>query len=148
MPADTGRHNGKHGALPPRIRRRQDFLAAARAVFRPMPCVVVQMRRRGDDAPARVGFTVTKRIGKAVMRNRARRRLREAVRLLPRDLLMPGHDYVFIAREDTATCDFATLMQQVRNALAKLNAGKGHASRPRRGGGGRRNHQQKAGTRP
>ena len=142
MPAD----NHKHGALPPTLRKRREFLAAARAVFRPMPCVVVQMRARGDDDPARVGFTVTKRIGKAVVRNRARRRLREAVRLLPRDLLRPGHHYVFIARENTATCDFATLMQQVRNALTRLNAGKGHASRPRRGRGGGRNHQQKAGA--
>ncbi len=131
----TTRREG-YGALPPRIRQRRDFLAAARAVFRPMPCVVVQMRARGDDAPARVGFTVTKRIGKAVVRNRARRRLREAVRLLPRDLLRPGHDYVFIAREGTPTCDFAKLVQQVRSALEKLNAGKGHASRPRRGRGG------------
>ena len=109
-----------------------------------MPCVVVQMRARGDDAPARVGFTVTRRIGKAVVRNRARRRLREAVRLLPRDLLKAGHDYVFIARDMTPTCDFATLVQQVRSALEKLNAGKGHASRPRRGGG--RRPQNKAGA--
>ena len=100
-----------------------------------MPCVVVQMRRRGDDGPARVGFTVTKRIGKAVVRNRARRRLREAVRALPRHALKVGHDYVFIAREATPTCDFATLVQQVRSAVDKLNAGKGHASRPRAGKG-------------
>ncbi len=127
----------KNGPLPPRLRQRRDFLATARGVFRPMPCVVVQMRSRGDDGPARVGFTVTKKIGKAVLRNRARRRLREAVRLLPRQLLRPGHDYVFIARDATATCDFATLVQQVRKALEKLNAGRGHASRPR-GRGGRR----------
>ena len=100
-----------------------------------MPCVVVQMRRRADDGPARVGFTVTKRIGKAVVRNRARRRLREAVRTLPRHVLKPGHDYVFIARAATPTCDFATLMQQVRSAVEKLNAGKGHVSRPRAGNG-------------
>ena len=134
--ARTATRKEGHGPLPPRIRQRRDFLAAARAVFRPMPCVVVQMRARGDDAPARVGFTVTRRIGKAVVRNRARRRLREAVRLLPHDLLKPGHDYVFIAREGTPTCDFAKLVQQVRSALEKLNAGKGHASRPRRGRGG------------
>ena len=118
--------------LPPRLKKRQDFLAAAKGVFAPRPCVVVQMRARGDEAPAKVGFTATKRLGKAVARNRARRRLREAVRLLPPGLLQAGHDYVFIARDKTATCDFATLMQQVRSALAQLNAGKGHASRPRR----------------
>ncbi len=123
------------GSAPPRLKKRREFLAVARGVFRPMPCVVAQMRARGDDAPARVGFTVTKRIGKAVVRNRARRRLREAVRLLAReqgDLLRPGHDYVFIAREQTPTCDFSTLVQQVRSALERLNAGKGYPARPRR----------------
>ncbi len=129
--------NTKHGPPPLRIRQRRDFLAAARGVFRPMPCVVVQMRKRADNGPARVGFTVTRKIGKAVVRNRARRRLREAVRLLPREMLRPGHDYVFIARDATPTCDFTTLMQQVRNALKKLNAGKGHVSRPRAKGGKR-----------
>ncbi len=115
-----------------RMRKRRDFLAAARAFFRPMPHVVVQMRARGDDAPARVGFTATRRIGGAVARNRARRRLREAVRQLPSDLLRAGHDYVFIARDSTATCDFSELVQQTAQALRKLNAGKGHAARARR----------------
>ncbi len=121
-------------AAPPRLKKRAEFLAVARGVFRPMPCVVVQMRKRADDGPARVGFTTTKRIGKAVVRNRARRRLREVVRLLAAQpgTLRNGHDYVFIARDETATCDFSTLMQQVRNALDKLNAGKGHAARPRK----------------
>jgi len=131
-------HNVQHPAhpAPERLRKRRDFLAVARGVFRPMPHVVVQMRPRGDDAgPARIGFTVTRKVGKAVVRNRARRRLREVVRQLPPGLLRPGHDYVFIARDSTATCDFAELMQQTAQALRKLNAGKGHASRPRRHGG-------------
>ena len=131
MDSDKDRHSG----APARLKRRREFLAAARGMFRPMPCVVVQMRARADDSPARVGFTVTKRVGKAVVRNRARRRLREAVRLLAREepaLLRRGHDYVFIAREQTPTCDFSMLVQQVRNALQRLNAGKGHAARPRR----------------
>jgi len=132
-------HSEKRAVPPPRLKKRREFLAVARGVFAPMPCVVVQMRRRGGDdtAPARVGFTTTKRIGKAVVRNRARRRLREAVRLLAaregEALLRAGHDYVFIARDETATCDFAELVQQVRSALRRLNAGKGRASRPRRG---------------
>ncbi len=136
---DNSAVHGKGSAtLPARLKKRREFLAVARGVFAPMPCVVVQMRARGkgDAQPARVGFTTTKRIGKAVVRNRARRRLREAVRLLAHempDLFRPGHDYVFIARDKTATCDFAELVQQVRSALRRLNAGKGRASRPRRG---------------
>ena len=123
-------------AVPPplRLRRRGDFLAAARGVFRAMPAVVVQMRKRGDEGPARIGFTATKRIGKAVRRNRARRRLKEAVRLLPEGFLLPGRDYVFIARDDTAACPFQQLMRQLRSALKKLNAGEGHKAKrmPRR----------------
>ena len=99
-----------------------------------MPHVVVQMRRRDDDGPPGVGFTTTRRIGKAVVRNRARRRLREAVRALPEGALLAGRDYVFIARQGTATCPFAELAGQLRRAVEKLNAGKGRpaTARPRR----------------
>lgn len=117
--------------MPETLKRRQDFLAAARGVFRAMPAVVVQMRDRKDDAPPRVGFTATRRIGKAVVRNRARRRLREIVRQLPANVLLPGRDYVFIAREETAACPHAELRRQVMRALAKLNAGQGRPSTAR-----------------
>ena len=53
-----------------RLKRRQDFVAAARALYAAMPGMVVQMRPRGDDALPRVGFTATKKIGNAVVRNR------------------------------------------------------------------------------
>jgi ribonuclease P protein component len=62
-----------------RLKRRGEFLAAARAASRAAPGVVVQMRRRGDEGAARVGFTVTKKLGGAVERNRIRRRIKEAV---------------------------------------------------------------------
>ena len=123
---------GAVARMPEVLRRRSDFLAAARGVFRAMPLVVVQMRKRNDDGPPRVGFTATRRIGKAVIRNRARRRLREIVRQLPQGRLLPGRDYVFIAREGTATARFADLRGQLLRALDMLNAGRGHAARPRR----------------
>ncbi len=112
-----------------RMRRRADFLAAARGRFRAMPHIVVQMRDRRDGAPARTGFTATKRIGGAVIRNRARRRMREVARLLPPELLRAGRDYVFIARDDTAVCSFSALRRQAMKALQKLNAGEGRVSR-------------------
>ena len=119
-------------ALPERMRHRRDFLRAARGWFRAMPAVVVQMHVRGDAAPPRVGFTATRRIGKAVVRNRARRRLREIVRQLPAGMLLPGRDYVFIARETTADCPHLELRRQVQRAVAKLNAGEGRRATPGR----------------
>ena len=65
-----------------RLRQRADFLAAAAGVKAPASTFVLQMRRR-EDGPMRVGFTVSKRVGGAVERNRIRRRLREVVRLMP-----------------------------------------------------------------
>ncbi|HHN67403.1 MAG TPA: ribonuclease P protein component [Thermopetrobacter sp.] len=108
--------------LPEPIRQRRDFIAARHAAHRAMPALIVQMRARGDDAPPRVGFTATKRIGNAVRRNRARRRLREAVRLLPQDALRDGHDYVFIARAMTPDVPFAQLRDQLARALRQLHA--------------------------
>ncbi len=130
MSAGSGRP-----ASPGKLRKRREFLACARGLFRAMPLIVVQMRRRGDDGPARIGFTTTRRIGNAVVRNRARRRMREVVRQLPSGSLRNGHDYVFIARDETASADFAQLRRQTARAVKKLNAGEGHPGRPR---GGRR----------
>ena len=64
-------------------RRRAEFLrAAAKGRKAPMPGLVLQALPRDDQAPARLGFTVTKKIGNAVIRNRTRRRLKEAARLV------------------------------------------------------------------
>ena len=64
-----------------RLRQRADFLAAATGVKIPAAAFVLQAKRRGDQGPARFGFTVSKKVGNAVERNRVRRRLREIVRL-------------------------------------------------------------------
>ena len=66
------------------LKRRQDFVAAARAPSQAMPGVVVQALNRQDSALPRLGFTCSKKIGNAVIRNRAKRRLREAARLVLR----------------------------------------------------------------
>jgi ribonuclease P protein component len=84
---------------------------------------VVQARRRAGEAPGDhtgEGFTATKKIGNAVTRNRAKRRLRAAAQsLLPR-LGQPGFDYVFIARNDTATCDWRRLLDDMESALLSV----------------------------
>jgi ribonuclease P protein component len=104
-----------------RMRKRPQFLACAKAPSCAKGAVVVQARARDDGSEAvRAGFTATKRVGNAVVRNRARRRLREAVRLLLPQLGRPGFDYVFIARGGTAERPWARLLDDVKSALLRL----------------------------
>ena len=106
-----------------RLKVRPDFLAAAKADSCSRGAVVLQARHRGDDQPeVRVGFTVTKRVGNSVIRNRAKRRMREAARALIPLLAMPGHDYVFVARGGAPTRPWARLLDDVKSALVSLRA--------------------------
>jgi ribonuclease P protein component len=70
----------------------------------------------------RVGFTATRKVGGAVVRNRAKRRLREAARALLPELGKPGFDYVLIARGGTAGREWARLLDDVKSALIRLAA--------------------------
>jgi ribonuclease P protein component len=82
--------------------QRADFLAAARARRHATDSMIVQARQRAPDAEPgiRVGFTCSKKVGNAVARNRARRRLREVARQVLPDLGRDGWDYVLIGRRD------------------------------------------------
>jgi ribonuclease P protein component len=96
--------------------------------------VLIEARRRTPDGPIGVGFTATKKIGGAVVRNRARRRLKEAAwRLLP-ELGLAGVDYVFVARQGAPDAPWAALLDDVRNALIRLRADftAGRDGQPRR----------------
>lgn len=107
-------------AAPGRLTRRAEFLqAAAKGRKAPVPGLVLQVLPRGDDHPARLGFTVTKKIGNAVIRNRTRRRLKEAARLVLASHPISGVDLVLIGREATRARDFAALQDDLRRALAK-----------------------------
>lgn len=104
-----------------RLKKRPDFLACAQAPSCARGAVVVQSRARNDGSDlVRAGFTATKRIGGAVERNRAKRRMREAARLLMPDLAAPGRDYVFIARGGVTTRPWARLLDDVKSALIRL----------------------------
>lgn len=88
-----------------------------------MGAVSAQARGRGDDNPViRLGFTATRRIGGAVVRNRAKRRLREAARLLAPLHAKLGCDYVLIARQGTANRPWARLLDDMKSALIRLAA--------------------------
>jgi len=86
---------------------------------------------RDDDAPVRLGFTVTKKVGNAVVRNRTRRRLREAARLLLAETPAVGADLVLVGRDSTRGRKFTLLIDDLRRALAKLGvSGSGAESAP------------------
>jgi ribonuclease P protein component len=103
-----------------RLRKRADFVAAASGIKIPAATFVLQARDRQDRGPIRIGFTVSKKVGNAVERNRVRRRLREVVRLKSDDALRSGHDYVLVGRRAALSAEFAQLAGEYERAIARL----------------------------
>ena len=106
-----------------RLRQRADFLAAATGVKAPAAAFVLQARKRGDDGPVRIGFTVSKKVGTAVERNRVRRRLREVVRLSAAARMRRGHDYVLIGRRAALELPFEKMIEEFDRTLRRVHAG-------------------------
>ncbi|MFC4624377.1 ribonuclease P protein component [Daeguia caeni] len=108
-----------------RLRKRAEFLAVRNGEKRRGPLFLLEVRQRTEeesakarigDAP-RVGFTVTRKNGKAVVRNRIRRRLKEAVRCHLGDDMAPSTDYVIVAREQVLTAPFSKLTEELSRRI-------------------------------
>ena len=107
-----------------RLRQRADFLAAAGAARVPTAAFVLQGRKRDDGGPVRVGFTVSRKVGTAVERNRVRRRLKEIVRLSAASDLPSGHDYVLIGRRAALSLPFERITEDFMRTLRRLRVPK------------------------
>jgi ribonuclease P protein component len=108
------------GAPVGRLKKRREFLrAASRGKRAARPGLVLQAVA-GDAGRLRLGFTVTKKVGNAVVRNRARRRLKEAARLTMPGLGVEGWDLVLIGRDATGARPFAQLIEDLRGALKQV----------------------------
>ncbi|MEO1459867.1 MAG: ribonuclease P protein component, partial [Pseudomonadota bacterium] len=139
--------------LPETLKKRRDFLACSRARKQSAPGLMLQARRRAaaSASPAgtpsegeppetaretasgavRIGYTCSRKIGNAVTRNRAKRRLRAAARAVLAREGRPGWDYVLVGRPGaTVSRDFAALVEDLRDALARIHAPRPNAPCP------------------
>jgi ribonuclease P protein component len=110
---------------PARLLKRSEFLAVRGGTKRRGPLFLLEVLERGDEEAPRVGFTVTKKAGNAVQRNRIRRRLREAVRRQAAGMTH-GNDYVIVGRSDLLTARFSDIEAELSR---RLRGGKTASSR-------------------
>ena len=110
-----------------RLTRRAEFQRAARGKRAQDQAFTLQACRRptpDSQTVARVGFTVTKKVGNAVVRNRIRRRLREAIKRTSPGAALDDHDYVVMAREAALRVEFAALVESLGRAFAEIRRAK------------------------
>ncbi|MGF1475674.1 MAG: ribonuclease P protein component [Geminicoccaceae bacterium] len=107
-----------------RLKTRAEFLRCARGPKAALPSLVLQSFRHDDKKRIGVGFTASKRVGGAVVRNRAKRRLREAIRLIAPTWARAGHDYVVIARTTTPFVPFDRILADLSSAFGQVAKGK------------------------
>ncbi len=107
---------------------RSDFLRLAGGQRRSTPAFTVQAAPRdGDHSALRIGFTASRKVGNAVARNRAKRRLRALADRVMTEAANPALDYVLVARTEAVARDFAVMERELRQALQKIGEGKAKA---------------------
>lgn len=104
-----------------RLKKRRQFLDVAKGRRLHTGLFSLQSRERGDEDQPRAGFTVTKKVGHAAVRNRIRRRFKEAIRLQDGALGAPGRDYVVVARRPALSVGFSELCGEIARAFGKAN---------------------------
>lgn len=121
----------------PRLKKRGEFVRATRSgLHASAPGLVLQAYKRGEPecqaGPARVGFTTSKKVGNAVKRNRARRRLRALAETVLRPHARCGVDYVLVGRTATIDRSFADLARDLEQAIERVHSGRAKTRPPRR----------------
>lgn len=116
------------------LKKRAAFIHAAKGHYIPSSAFVMQRNVKAEPSNSHfgVGFTVTKKVGNAVVRNRVRRRLREAIRLTDDRFFEDSHDYVLVGRADALSIEFPALCADIETTLKKLARGEGRKARPRK----------------
>lgn len=105
-----------------RLRKRSEFLRVTKGCDSWVtPAFIVQVYKRAPEAFFRYGITASRKIGGAVERNRAKRRLRALLGQTLPSLGHPGNDYVLIARKEVLKRDFALMRQELEKALIRLH---------------------------
>jgi ribonuclease P protein component len=113
------------------IRDRADFLRVRGGPRWSGPAFLLELRERRPDGPARFGFTVTRKLGNAVVRNRIKRRLRHAVRAVAAAGTRAGCDYVIVARPAAVSQPFADLQRDLSTALRRVHGPAATSSKAR-----------------
>ena len=116
---------GSGGKAYGRLRKRAEFLAVRGGEKRRGRLFLLEVRARADGGEPRLGITVTRKCGNAVVRNRIRRRLKEAVRTAARDDMADGSDYVIVGRPDILHVAFDELQAELKRRLRRVPE-KGH----------------------
>ncbi|MCR4265597.1 ribonuclease P protein component [Nitratireductor sp. ZSWI3] len=110
---------------PARLKKRADFLAVRRGEKRRGQLFLLEVLDRGDEDAPRLGITVTKKVGNAVVRNRIRRRLKEACRTHAAHDMAAGKDYVIVARRSVLDAPFASLKDELSRRIGEAGGRRG-----------------------
>ena len=117
MPQDAAQPSGPVARRPERLKKRAQFLAVQRGEKRRGRLFLLEVLDRKDEEPPRFGLTVTKKVGNAVIRNRVRRRLREAARVHAAGDMKAGSDYVIVGRREVLDAPFDDLARELSRRI-------------------------------